>query len=166
MVKHNLKRDRSYQIQMEESHHTLIHSPHISASVFLTPEDVEHQWRSTSYTISKSGMEIGTSPESWFLHDILLDTVKDRWLGHMFTSRVLAQRTSKITKWVSFDPQTVHWRIFHQTAVFMHPSPTNSDSNDFDCEGLTDRNDQRAQIGLIDQNTIMGARIMFMGEED
>ena len=98
-----------------------------------------------------------TSPESWLLHDILLDTEKDRWPNHMFASRhIRMQHVAYLRK----ARRRLHsWcrRLFRAEIRTEHcsvrASSIDSDSEDFDCVALTDRIDQRAQVSQPGSST-------------
>ena len=68
-----LKRYRSHTIQVQKSHQTYdIHrTPQLR---FSYPQNIEHQWTSISYYLSKRSMEISSLPESWLFRDTSLDT--------------------------------------------------------------------------------------------
>ena len=53
----------------------------VSESV-LYHQKVEHQWKSRSYTSCNITMMMRTLPELWPLHDIILNSEKDRWRNH------------------------------------------------------------------------------------
>ena len=92
---HNSKLNRSQDIPVQQSHQTCcIH--HTFQNRF-TCQKVERQWKSRSYTSYKIGTNITTLPELWPLHDILLDSEKDRWIFiHLLTPAVSEGKTLNI----------------------------------------------------------------------
>ena len=114
-----------------------LHSSHMSESI----QQVEHHWKSRSEISYKIGMKIMTLPELWHLHDILLDSEKDRWLIHTHSPEASENKTSK--NWAKHiedykagtedrlvhnfdfnkDVGSVNYQI-HQTAVVMRHQPT------------------------------------------
>ena len=96
---------------------------------------------SRSYTSYKIGISIRNLPELWLLHDILLDSEKDRWLNHTLTPEASGTKTLHASakhivdynagtkdrlvqkSELSKDFGSVNYQI-HQTAVVMILQPT------------------------------------------
>ena len=90
------------QIIRDSNNNHITHPPQMSESVFY-PQNVEHQWKSRSYTSNKIGMKVRTSPELCLLHDILLDSescsiIRSLQAPKKAKPRVRAQNTWKIAK--------------------------------------------------------------------
>ena len=96
---------------------------------------------SRSYTSYKIGISKRNLPELWLLHDILLDSEKDRWLNHTLTPEASEIKTSHTCakhiadykvgtedrfvqkSELSNDVGSLNYQI-HQTAVVMPLQPT------------------------------------------
>ena len=79
---HNSKLHRSYTNQVQQSHQTYYYIHRTFQNLVFYTQNVEHKWKSRSCTTFKIGMETRTLPALWPLHDLLLDSEKDRWLDH------------------------------------------------------------------------------------
>ena len=88
--------DSSATITSEVIFSTL-HPPHISES-FFNPQHVEHQWTWRSKTSYKIVVKIRTLLELWLPHDILLDSEKDPWLNHTFTSGTVEKQNLQFVR--------------------------------------------------------------------
>ena len=72
------------QTRLKCKNHITSHVNHKTSAAHFRigsyPQNFQQQWKSRSYISFNIGMMKRTSPELWLLHDILLDSEKDRWL--------------------------------------------------------------------------------------
>ena len=112
---------------------------HTSDSFY--PQNIKKRWKSRSYTWYKIGVKMRTLPELRLLHDILLDSDKDRWLKHTLTwtkTIVRAEIRTKERLWFCEPPDS-------PTSLSEPPSSNESCEDDFDYGANIDRVDQHDQ---------------------
>ena len=132
---------------------------------FAYPQHIEHQWKSRPYAFSKNILKIKAVLESWPSRDTFR---KVRWLDHTFFSGALQSNISNTCAKHIEDCKVGATNLipqnFELNRLYIGEPPASTDSSvyapssktesdDFDCGAVIDRNDQRAQLSRTDSST-------------
>ena len=155
-----------HKFQVQQPHQT----HHIRRTFRNRFTVITHRWKSRSYTSYKVGLNTRTLPELWVLHDIFLDSEKDRWPNHTLTSSTFESKISNLcerahgrlqswSRWLARAELRTEQRLYigelpdSPDSSEHAPSTNESDEDDFGYGAFIDRANQRSKLKQTSSST-------------